>query len=62
MSKDGNVGKIRTVASHPMTASRESSQLDLVHLDVCGKMPHQSLGGTSYFVTFIDDSTRKVWS
>jgi transposase InsO family protein len=25
-------------------------------------MSHQSLGGASYFVTFIDDTTRKVWS
>ena len=33
----------------------------LVHSDVCGPMPVKSLGGASYFVTFIDDSTRKVW-
>ena len=25
-------------------------------------MPHQSLGGASYFVIFIDNSTRKVWA
>jgi transposase InsO family protein len=25
-------------------------------------MPHQSLGGASYFVTFMDDATRKVWA
>ena len=25
-------------------------------------MPHQSLGGASYFVSFIDDSTQKVWA
>lgn len=24
-------------------------------------MPTKSLGGASYFVNFIDDSTRKVW-
>ena len=35
--------------------------LELVHSDVCGPMPTKSLGGSSYFVTFIDDSTRKVW-
>ena len=34
----------------------------MVHSDVCGPMPHQSLGGASYFVSFIDDSTRKVWA
>jgi transposase InsO family protein len=41
---------------------RESSPLDLVHSDVCGPMRYQSLGGASYFVTFIDDATRKVWA
>ena len=25
-------------------------------------VPTQSLGGASYFVTFIDDATRKVWT
>ena len=25
-------------------------------------MPHQSLGRALYFVSFIDDSTRKVWA
>ena len=35
--------------------------LDLVHSDLCGPMPIKSLGGASYFLTFIDDSTRKVW-
>ena len=25
-------------------------------------MPHRPLGGASYFVSFIDDSTRKVWA
>ena len=41
---------------------RESSPLDLVHSNVCGSMPHHSLGGASYFVSFIADSTRKVWA
>jgi hypothetical protein len=25
-------------------------------------MPHPSLGGASYFVTFIEDATQKVWA
>ena len=52
----------QVATSHPTAAPRESSPLDLVHSDVCGPMPHQSLGGASYFVSFIDDSTRKVWA
>ena len=34
----------QVAASHPTSAPRESSPLDLVHSDVCGPMPHQSLG------------------
>jgi hypothetical protein len=47
---------------HSTSVSRESSPLDLDHSDICGPMPHQSLGGASYFVSFIDDATRKVWA
>jgi transposase InsO family protein len=47
---------------HPTSVPRELSPLNLVHSDICGPMPHQSLGGASYFVTFIDDATRKVWA
>jgi len=35
--------------------------LELVHIDVWGKASVPSLGGSLYFVTFIDDSSRKVW-
>jgi hypothetical protein len=52
----------QVVNPHPTSVPRESSSLNLVHLDICGPMPHQSLGGASYFVTFIDDATRKVWA
>jgi 5'-3' exoribonuclease 2 len=41
---------------------RELSPLNLVHSDICGPMPHRSLGEASYFVTFINDATRKVWA
>jgi len=34
--------------------------LDLVHSDVCSTS-ERSLGGSQYFVTFIDDHSRKVW-
>ena len=34
---------------------------DFVHSDLCGPMPIKSLGGASYFLTFIDNSTKKIW-
>ena len=36
--------------------------LELVHSDICGPMKVTSLGGASYFVTFIDEFSRKVWA
>ena len=45
--------------SHP--PSRKSEILDLVHSDICGLMKTRTLGGSVYFVTFIDDHSRKLW-
>ena len=36
--------------------------LELVYTDICGLMPERSLGGSRYFITFVDDSTQKVWA
>ena len=52
----------QTSVPHPTCTPRQSSRLDLVNSDMCGPMPHRSLGGASYFMTFIDDSTWKIWA
>jgi IS30 family transposase len=39
---------------------RASKLLELVHSDVCGPMKTTSRGGARYFVTFIDDFSRKI--
>ena len=41
--------------------SPKAEKLELVHTDVWGKALVFSLGGLLYFVTFIDDSSGKVW-
>ncbi|KAK2978064.1 hypothetical protein RJ640_015702 [Escallonia rubra] len=40
---------------------KNSERLELVHLDVCGPTTIKSLGGNLYFVSFIDDASRKTW-
>ena len=47
--------------SFPDSESRIKEILDLVHSDLCGPMTIASLGGYHYYVTFIDDYSRKTW-
>jgi hypothetical protein len=41
--------------------SRSKGILDLIHSDVSGSMSVASVQGSSYYVTFIDDFSRKPW-
>ena len=45
----------------PSSTSRAKEQLELVHTDLCGPMQTQSIGGIFYFLTFIDDFSKKTW-
>ena len=55
------VGKqCRVSFKKPDQPRRRRYVLDLVHTDVCS-MTEKSLGGAYYFVTFIDDHSRRVW-
>jgi hypothetical protein len=45
----------------PSNKSRSKEILDLVHLDVSGLLSVASLQRSSYYVTFIDDFSRKAW-
>jgi len=42
-------------------AHRAVSTLDLIHNDVVGPMPTNSINGCRYFFTFIDDCSRYYW-
>lgn len=48
-------------ASFARKSTRKQAKLELVHSDVCGPIEVESNGGNKYFVTFIDDATRKTW-
>jgi len=41
--------------------NRAKSVLGLIHSDICGPMSTKALSGVEYFVTFIDDHSRKTW-
>ena len=40
---------------------RACTPLEIMHSDICGTMHTSSIDGCNYFVTFIDDFTRKTW-
>lgn len=59
--EDCVLGKQRRVSFSTAGRERKEKRLELVHTDVWGLAPVQSHSGSQYYVTFIDDSTRKVW-
>ena len=54
-------GKQKRVRFLRVGKQKKSEKLDFVHIDVWGPAQVQSLGGSRYYVTFIDDATRKNW-
>ncbi|PNY18017.1 copia-type polyprotein [Trifolium pratense] len=40
---------------------RSANVLEVVHSDVCGPFDVKSLGGNRYFITFVDEYSRKMW-
>ena len=50
-----------TKTAFPSSDSRSSGTLDLIHSDLCEPMSFVSLRGYEYYVTFIDDHSKKTW-
>jgi hypothetical protein len=48
-------------AAFPSSKHRSKEILDLVHSDVCGPMSVESITRSMYYVSFIDDFSRKTW-
>jgi transposase InsO family protein len=60
ISKGCMLGK-NTKKTFPNSDNRAQGTLDLVHSDLCGAMSSHSLNGCLYYVSFIDDCSRKCW-
>ena len=45
----------------PSSDSKTKGILEMIHSDVCGPMPTTSLNGYVYYITFVDDYSRKTW-
>ena len=55
------LGKQKRVTFTKTGRTPKAEKLELVHTYVYGPTTVTSLGGFRYYVTFIDDSTKKVW-
>jgi transposase InsO family protein len=54
-------GKRKRVVFIRVKKEKKSERLELVHTYVWGPAKVSYLGGSCYYVTFIDDATRKTW-
>ncbi|GFT82487.1 retrovirus-related Pol polyprotein from transposon RE1 [Trichonephila clavipes] len=54
------LAKPKRVSFKKMGAVRSKRPLELLHMDLCGPMPTESQGGNKYFLSIIDDYSRKV--
>ncbi|GFW82270.1 retrovirus-related Pol polyprotein from transposon TNT 1-94 [Trichonephila clavipes] len=52
--------KSKRVSFKKTGAVRSKRPLELLHMDLCGPMPTESQGGNKYFLSIIDDYSRKV--
>ena len=55
------LGKQKNVSFLKTGRTPKAEKMELVHTNLWGPSPIASLGGSRYYITFIDDSSRKVW-
>ncbi|GBL95548.1 Retrovirus-related Pol polyprotein from transposon TNT 1-94 [Araneus ventricosus] len=54
------LAKSRRKSFKPLGGIRSKEPLQLIYTDICGPFPKQTHNGYKYFITFIDDFSRKV--
>ena len=55
------IGKQPRKAFKTKAPQRAKQSLGIVHSNVCGPIDTPSLGGNRYFLTFVDEFTKKNW-
>lgn len=53
--------KQHRVSFQSCQTSRKLALLGLIHLEVCNPIKIKSIGGASYFITFINNCSKKIW-
>ena len=61
LCEDCIFGKQKKVSFTKIDKTPKAERLELAHTDVWGPSSVSSLAGSLHYVTFIDDSTRKLW-
>ena len=51
----------KTKKKFPSSESKAKGILEIIHSDVCGPMSSSSLSKYVYYVSFINDFSRKTW-
>ena len=51
--------EITSIIPFQKVKKKTKGTLELIHFDVCGPMPSISLSGYEYYVTFIEDYSRR---
>lgn len=54
-------GKQKRVSFLKIGKPPKPRKLELVHTYLWGPSPVQSIGGSRYYISFVDDPSRKVW-
>ena len=55
------LGKHARVPFQKKKTYAASNPLELVHTDICGPITPKSFSEKRYFITFVDDYTRRTW-
>ena len=61
MCESSTLGKKKKVSFLKTRRTLKTEKLELVHTDLWGPSLVASLGSSRYYITLIDDSSRKVW-